>query len=151
MFLDYGVVGIRAAVEQPLRGHDEARRAIAALGRAAGFERGLQRVRFAIARHALDGGELRAVGPHGEDQTGKDGFAVQMNGATPARSLIAAAFGSDEPEVVTEDVEQYVVRTYRGLDPTAVDFEPDELLLWHAESSVKRRGRYPHAGTPATP
>ena len=120
-----GRIGV--LVKQLRDHHDEARRAVTALRRPARFERGLQRMRLAVARDAFDGGELRPVGPHGEHQAGEDRLSVQMDGAAAAGALIAAALGPDEPEIVAEDVEQHVVRTHGGFDPMQLKLTKEHM------------------------
>ena len=65
---DLVVGGVGVALEQRRGRHDEPRRAEPALQPVLGLERGLHRAELAVGGEALDGGDLGAVGLHGEDE-----------------------------------------------------------------------------------
>ena len=82
-------------------------RAEAALQAVAVAERLLHVAQLPVGgRQALDGGDLGAVGLHGEHQAGAHRVAVEQHRARPAHAVLAAEVGAGEGEVLAEDVGQ---------------------------------------------
>src|SRR5690242_6209750 len=81
---DLLVVRVRVLREQVGRGHDEARRAVAALQAVLVPECLLDRVELAVLGHALDGGEVLALRLDGEERAALDGLAVDEDRARAA-------------------------------------------------------------------
>jgi hypothetical protein len=84
-------------------------RAVTALQRVALDEGGLQRVQLPVgdfgSGQALDRGDLGALGRHGQQQAAVDPPTVHQDGASPALTVVAAFFGSGQPEMLAQRVE----------------------------------------------
>ena len=97
---------VRVALQQVGRGHDHARRAVAALQAVVLPERLLQRVQRAFLAHSLDRRDLGAVGLDGEQRAGLDRLAVEVDGARAAVGRVAADVRAGEPERLAQEVDQ---------------------------------------------
>ena len=102
------VVGrVRVVAQERGRRHDEAGRAEPALQAVVVAERRLDRRQRAVgAAEALDGGDLGAVGLHGEHQARAHGLAVEQHGAGAADAVLAAEVGAGEPAPLAQEVGQ---------------------------------------------
>jgi hypothetical protein len=101
--------GARVAPQQRVRGQEETRNAVAALGRAELRERVLQGVEGALAGHALDRRDLAALAFDRQREARQDGQAADEDGAGAALAQLAAVFGAHEAEVLAEHLQQRVV------------------------------------------
>ncbi len=79
----------------------------------------------AIRCKPLDGGDVppRAIGA--ENQTGQHGLAIQQNGTGAAFTELAPVLGARQVQVLTQNLEQRLVRRERDLYWLAVDDELD--------------------------
>ena len=103
---DLARVGMRIVIQESDGRHDHARRAVAALHRAAVEERLLNRMQpFAIARPSI----VRICLPPTVDSWSRTtrALAVDQDGARAALAFAAAVFAAREAEVVAQDVEQH--------------------------------------------
>ena len=126
---DLGARGRRVVGQQRMGGEDHRRRAVPALHAVGLAERVLDGRELARAgRHPLDGGDLYAVGLHGEHQAGAHGHAVDQHGAGAAHAVLAAGMGAGEPEPVAQAIEQAGAR----LDLDRVQAPVDGKLNPHA-------------------
>jgi hypothetical protein len=55
---------------------------------------------------AFDGGDFRAVGLAGEEETGAHRAAVEYHRASTANAMLAADMGSDQAEIVAQKINQ---------------------------------------------
>ena len=95
--------------QQGLRGHQDARRAVAALGGAEIGERGLQRVELVALLQALDGLDRPPLHLGGERQAGEHRLAVDQHGAGAAFAELAAVLRAGQAELLAQHLEQGVV------------------------------------------
>ena len=94
----------------------------------------LQRMQFAVARQALDGGYLGAFLHHRQRQAGIDPPPVDQNGARAALSVVAALLGAGQVEMVAQCVQQRGPWGDREFHLAAVDGQPDRNFLRHRGS-----------------
>jgi len=87
-------------IEQIGRGHDEARRAEAALQAVLVPERLLQRMKLSILGHALDRGEVAAFGLNGEHRAALHRLSIDEDGAGAALARVAADVCAGEADHV---------------------------------------------------
>ncbi|GDY39810.1 hypothetical protein SANT12839_006920 [Streptomyces antimycoticus] len=72
-------------------------------------ERPLQRMEFfrgGEPRHALDGGDVAALGGHGEHQAAVDPLPVDQDGAGPALPVVAPLLDPGQRQVFAQGVQQ---------------------------------------------
>ena len=120
------------------RGHQDARRAEAALERVVALERLLQRRQHASAGERLDGLHRRAVDLDREQAAAAHRDAVEAHRAGAADAVLAADVGAGEPEAVPEEVGQEQPRLDVLADDLAVDGQRD---LGHAARSQAAQRR----------
>src|SRR4051794_25513854 len=102
-----GLVELAAvAVHDVDRGHDHARRAVAALQAVIVAERRLHRVQFVALGDAFDGGDAGARGLSGQHGAGFDRPAVDMDDTGAALAGVAADMGAGQVEVFAEQVDE---------------------------------------------
>src|SRR6266850_137027 len=124
-----GIVG-----EQRLRGEEDSRRAVAALGGAQLGERLLQRVQPGAVGHALDGRDLALLEVGRQRDARQHRRAVDEHGAGAALPELAAVLGADEIEVLAQHFEERLVDGHEQLARFAVDAEADANV--HRSSPV---------------
>src|SRR5262249_60507350 len=95
-FTDLGVRRVLRALEQFGRGHDHARRAVAALEAMLFPETFLQGMQPALGTQTFNGGEVRALGLNRENRAGLHGPAVQMNRAGTAQRGLTPDMGAGQ-------------------------------------------------------
>lgn len=128
---DIGLGRTRIAIEQGLGGHQETRRADAAL-KAGVFEKLLlQNVQRGAGGESLDSGDGFARGFNAEHQARAYGAAVDDHGACTAVTGKAAFFAAGHIELVTQDFEQALARFAQEFDGVAVDYRFDNYFLYH--------------------
>ena len=112
---------VRVFLQQVGDGHDETRRAEAALHRAR-FEEGLLDRMQALARgQALDGAHVALVGLRRQHQAAAGERAVEPDRARSALALLAGVFRAVETERLAKEDEQAGSGPDVGLSPVAVD------------------------------
>src|SRR5437879_2876636 len=119
---------VRVLREQIRGGHDEARRAVAALQAVLVPERLLDRVQLAILGHALDRGQALALGLDRKQGAALDGVAVDQDRARAALAGVAPDVSAREAEVVTQMVSEQQASLDLVLVPAAVDGGCDLVL-----------------------
>ena len=112
-------------------------RAIAALRRAEIGERVLQRMQAAVGRQALHGRDVTAVAVDAEHQTRQHRLSVEQHRARAALAELAAVFRAGQIQVLTQHLEERLVRGERDLGRLAVDGEGDVSVWGH--KSIQRR------------
>src|SRR4029079_11445082 len=125
---DLRVGRIWIPLEKRLAGHDETRRADAALERGVLEELLLQGVEGLPLRHALD--RLDPVSPDlaAQHQAGTDQPAVQHDAARAAVAGCAAFLAAGQVERVAQDVEERLFRVAEELDRVSVHRRFDVVL-----------------------
>ena len=129
--LDLGAGRLRDSVEQGLRRDELARDAEPALRRATVEERLLERAQPSVDRQPLDGRHLCSVGLHAEHQARVDAAPVDEHRARTALPDEAALLGAGQGEILTEDIEQGVVRLDLDRAVAAVDRDLDSMGRRH--------------------
>jgi len=81
-------------VEQRLRRHEEARRAVPALRRAKIGERLLKRMQTPVGRESFDGRHAPPVALHAQNKARQDRLVVQQHGAGAAFAQLASVLGA---------------------------------------------------------
>src|SRR5579885_1361788 len=118
---DLGLGRIEVAVEQRLRGDQQARRAEAALQRRVLQELLLYGMQLAAGGEALDGLDRVPFGLDGEHQARAHETPVQDHAAGAAVAGAAAFLAPGEVELVAEHVEQGLLRLAEEIGLLAVD------------------------------
>ena len=104
---DVGIGGLGAGAQQAHRGHDHARRAVAALQGVALGKGFLNRMGWpAWLRQAFDAGDVRTVCLQGQHGAGLDRIAVKQDRAAAALAGVATHMGASEAELLSQDVDQ---------------------------------------------
>src|SRR5436309_3080989 len=102
--------GVRILIQQSFRCHQNCRRAIAAL-RGSQIGKGiLQRMKTSVFPEAFHGQDLLSAALERQYETGKNGLAVQKNGASAAFTEFTAMLGAGMTEIFTQDLQQSLVR-----------------------------------------
>ena len=96
--IGFGEIGILG--NQGCGAHHHARRAETALQAVAFAKRGLHGMQRAVGREPFDGGDVGALGLHGEHVARLHGAAVQMDGAGAALRGVAADVGAGQAQLV---------------------------------------------------
>ena len=145
-------VGLGVARDEVVGRHQHPRRAGAALGAAAGEERGLERRRAAGTGEALDRLDAPALDLARGDEAGADLLPVEPHGARAAVAGVAADLGAGQAEVLAQDVDEAPPPVRAHLDAAAVDLEPEGGVGDHAATPViTPRPRRPRAGPASAP
>jgi len=103
---DVRLTGPRVLVEQRLRLHHHAARAITALRRLLGDERCLERIGSRRCAESFDGRDAPARDAGRRDHAGADRVVVEEDGARAALPEPAADLRAGQPEIVAQDEEQ---------------------------------------------
>jgi len=122
-------------VEQRLRGHQDARRAIAALRGAEIRERFLQRMQSSIRDEPFHGHHASPVTLDAEHEAREHRLIVEQHGAGAALPELAAMFRAAQVQVFTEHLEERFVRSERDFGRLAVDGQRD-VRVWHRHRHV---------------
>src|SRR5215211_2631128 len=118
---------VRILLQEADRGHDHARRAVAALEAVRLMESLLHWMPHTVLRDAPDGGDLVPVSLHRKDRARLDRLTVDVDRAGPATGRVAPRMHAPDPKVLPEMMEQQQPRfhlshvgvpVYRHLDPT---------------------------------
>ena len=125
--LTSSAVGRRRGLEQRRGAHQHARCAVAALQRMVGVEGLLQRGERVAVGEALDRGDGRAVGLHGEHGAALHGDAVEVHGARAAAPGVAPDVRARQIEVVAQEVHEQAARGHLALDGLPVHGDRDDL------------------------
>ena len=145
-------VGLGVRAMQVAGRHQHPRRAGAALGAAAGEERGLERRRAVGPGETLDRLDAPAVDLARGDEAGADLLAVEPHRARAAVAGIAADLGAGQAEVLAQDVHEAASPVRAHLDASPVDLEPEGRVGDHAATPViTPRPRRPRAGPASAP
>src|SRR5437899_8388117 len=99
---------------------------------------------MSVLRESFDGGDLFPGDVERERKTRANRFAIDVHGASPARSAVAHHFCAGEIELIAKGVQERGARLDAGLVGFAVDVERDwhgvrPLHLCAARSLWKRR------------
>ena len=136
-------VGFAVFVQQRQRGHDHARRAVAALQCAHVPERLLQRVQLAVAREALDGRDLLAGEVADFPLARARRLAIDQDGAGAALAFAAAVLAAGQIEIVAQHAEQRALGVRLDRHGAAIDVKFFDAWPWNAsESGLPRIGRW---------
>src|ERR1700674_780927 len=119
---------VRVLLQEVGRGHDETGRAVAALQTVLVPERLLERVELPIFGHALNRGQLLALGLDGEHRAALDRLAVDEDRARAALARVAPDVGAGQPDDVPQVMHQQKPRFDLMLVPVAVDRGRDLVL-----------------------
>ena len=136
--LDPLAAGVRILVEQRLRRHQDARRAIAALRAAQVGERGLQRVQRRPAGEAFDRLDGLALAFDRQHEAGEQRLSVHQHGARAALAQFAAVLGAGQVEVLAQHLEQRLVRREQQFRVLAVDAQCHPHVALHADLRLLR-------------
>jgi len=136
--------GAGVLVEQPLGGDDESGRAEAALDGPVGDEGPLEGVELRRRPDSLDGEDLRALldVPPGND-AGTGHLAVQDDVTDTALAHAAAELGTGQLELVSDDLDQFLLRVRH--DPVGDPVDPDRLHVILLHASLPPRSWFPAA------
>src|SRR5215469_7629409 len=105
-----------------MRAHDHAGRAEAALQAVHHAKAFLQRRQRAVGiGHAFDGGDLAAIGLHGEHGAGFHRHAVDIDGAGTAMGGLAADMGAGHLQILADEMHEQRARLDEAFDLGAVD------------------------------
>src|SRR5712692_4436179 len=129
-FADLLLARVLVALQERTRGHQHARGAEAALQTVLLGKALLHRMKLAALLQALDRGDLRAVGLHGEHRARFDRVAVQHHGARSAMRGVAADVGSSHAKDFADKVHEQESRLDLRLAHRAVDRYAD-LVFCH--------------------
>src|SRR5262245_14407417 len=145
------LVRVGIPLEQRFRGHEDARRADAALQCGNLEELLLQRVEGLAFGHPLDGLDAPPVDLAPEDETGTDEPAVQRDAAGPAVARGTSLLAPREMKRVAEHVEERLLRLAEELDLVSVHRRRD-VMLGHqfALARVSAISAARRVSTPAT-
>ncbi len=156
LLADGAVVEIVAlAAHHVDRGHDHARRAVAALQAVIFAERFLHRMQRPVRRRqTLDGEHIGAFELQRQHGAGLDRLAVDVNDAGAALRGVAADMGAGQPQVFAQQLHQQRARIDIGGDGLAVHRQGNGCQVGcHRDSSskipVKRLELHIGAGPPA--
>ena len=111
---------MRLGVEQRLRGHQDAGRAVPALRRAEIREALLEGMETAVFDQPLDGRDLPSARLGGEHQAGEHGLPVDENRARAALTELAAVLRARELQVLAQHLEERLVVVGEDVDGLAV-------------------------------
>src|SRR3954469_8330745 len=133
--------------EQGFGGHQDARRAVAALGGAEVGEGGLEGMELVAELHPLDRLDRFAARLGGEHQTGEHGTAVHQHRAGAALAELAAVLGAGQRALLAQHLEQRVVGGEDHGAILAVDPQPQGgQVVVHSSSGLSNST--PAAKTP---
>jgi hypothetical protein len=118
---DFVFGGIMSLIEQGFGSNQEAGRADAALQGSAFEEALLQWMQVALLGEALDRLELCAFSFGGQDDAAIDRQAVHQHGAGAAVAVVAALFGTRQPQIFSEHFQKALPRFAKELGCFAVD------------------------------
>jgi hypothetical protein len=91
---------------------------------------------LAIFRESFDRGDFILLVHHREGEAGIDAPAIHVHGASPALSVIASLFRSEEAEILAQRVEQRHARFDLQLVELPVNFQLD----WNRASGIRDCG-----------
>ena len=126
------------AIEQGLGRDKNARRAIAALRRAAIRELLLQGMQLTVLDEALHGRHRASGALGGEREAGKHGLAVEEHRACAALTQFAAVFGARKVQVFPQDFQQSLVIVDQRFRRLTIDCQQ--------QTNLHRRALWPTAG-----
>jgi hypothetical protein len=112
---------VRLAIQQRLGGHENSRRAVAALRGAKVGEALLQRVQLPVLDEPLHGDDPPVLALRGQRQARQHRLVVDEDGAGAALAELAAVLGAGEPQVLAQHLEQRLVVVDERVDGFAVD------------------------------
>src|SRR5207244_4275652 len=87
------------------------------------------------AGQAFDRGDLLALDVEGEDETRREGAAVDEDGASAAVSAVAREIGPGEAEVVAHELQERAVAGDLTADHASVDLEDERMAVLHPPGS----------------
>ena len=114
-------VGCALLVEQRLGGDEKPRRAVAALRGAEIGEGFLQRMEPAVGDQPFDGRDVAAGALDAEHQAREHRLPVEQHRAGAALAELAAVLGAAQVQILTQHLEERLVRRERDLGRLAVD------------------------------
>src|SRR6185436_20807931 len=107
--------------------------AVAALKSTRSEERFLNRVKFWTGGQAFDAEDLAAVSVRNGSHAGRDGFAIEQDGAGAALSLATAVFGAGKMKLLAQDIEQRAIWISGDGARFAVHFQVEGLFHGYAK------------------
>src|SRR5712672_866636 len=125
MLADFLAVRFALLLQQILRGHQHARRAVAALKGVAVTKGSLEIGDLTAVGQSLDGFDRCAMRLHREHQAGAHDLAIDTHGAGPANTVLAADMGTGQFQMLAQKIREIDARQYMRLDALAIDFERD--------------------------
>jgi hypothetical protein len=108
-------------VEERLRRHKKAGRAVTTLRRTEIGKRLLQWVQASVGRQPFDRRHFTPAAVDAEHKTRQDRLAIEQHGARAALAELAPVLRAAKVEILTQDLEQRLVRRERHLGSFAVD------------------------------
>src|SRR5437899_580387 len=125
---DFVVLGVPALLEEGVAGQHHPRRAEATLQAVLLHEAFLDGMELAVLLQPFDGGDVAAVGLHGQHRARLHGHAVEEDGAGAAVRGVAADVGAGEPEALAQQVDEQQARLHLCFEGRAVDGDVDVML-----------------------
>ena len=86
-----------------------------------------------VGPEPLDRRDRASLALEAEDEAGQHRLVIEQHGACAALAELAAVFGAAEIQILTQNLEQRLVRRERDLGRFAVDRQRDVRLLLHDE------------------
>ncbi len=120
---DFVVARVGIFPQQPGRGHDEARRAVAALRAELLVEAALHRRQLPVAPERLDGVDALARDRRRQRQAGQRRLVVDQHRAGAAFAAVAAGLGAGQAQLLAQEIEQQHVVRHRLAAVAAVERE----------------------------
>src|SRR5207253_8962903 len=79
----------------------------------------------------VDSQDLGAIGLRSEEQTGTHGTSIEHHGASAAHAMLAADMGSDQAEIVAQEINQRAARLHGSGIFRSVDRRGDRDFFRH--------------------
>src|SRR5713101_501103 len=122
-FADLIASRVRILIQQSLRGHQNCRRAIAALRRSEIGESILQWMKVTVFSEAFDCQNVLSTALECQHKTGKHRLAVEKNGASAAFSEFTAVLRAGVTEILAQDLQQSLIGREGNIGQFAVQRE----------------------------
>jgi len=148
-FADLIAGRVRVLVEERLGRDEIAGRTVAALRGAEIGERFLQRVKPAVDGQSLDGRHAAPAAFDAEHEAGQDRPIVEQDRAGATFAQLAPVLGAAEVQILTQHLQQRLVRREGHLGGLVVDGQRDVSVLHRSCSSL--RGPRPQRSTRRVP
>jgi len=122
-FSDLIAIGMGILIQQGFRRHQDCRRAISALCRSKIGKGILQWMKFAFFSEPFHGQYLPSVALERQHETRNHGLAIQKNRASSAFSQFTSMLRAGMTEILTEDLQQRLIRCEGDVNLFAVQRE----------------------------